>query len=74
VVDVLGVLFFAEGYCCSAPCLHGAQSACCMVLRGQLVGVLHREDEAGAIQGHSRSVSNQGYGGAVISVACSGGY
>jgi hypothetical protein len=40
--------------------------------QGKLVGVLRREDEAGAIKGHSRSVGSQGYGDAVISLACSG--
>jgi hypothetical protein len=41
--------------------------------RGKLAGVLRREDEAGAIKGHSRSVTIQGFGGALISLACSGG-
>ncbi|WIA17012.1 hypothetical protein OEZ85_013922 [Tetradesmus obliquus] len=39
--------------------------------RGKLVGALRREDEAGAVKSHSRSVSIQGYGGALISLVSS---
>jgi hypothetical protein len=40
--------------------------------RGKLTRGLRSADEAGTLKGHSRSVTIQGFGGALISLACSG--
>jgi hypothetical protein len=40
--------------------------------RGKLTGPLRSHDDSGALKGHSRSVTIQGFGGALISLACSG--